>query len=181
VKTISRGGTYFRIAEPGWDDPLDASYSTRNGGRWNAAGSFAVCYLNRDIPTARANARHLLERRLDPLAMTVDDLDPDELPVLIETTVDADDFVDAVTTDGCLDIGLPASYPKGADGSTVPWPECQPIGQAAWDAGEPGIACRSAAAGAAADAEELAWFQRASRLVPTARSRFGAWYGAIDW
>src|ERR1700722_4711179 len=102
---VSRGGRYQRIADPDWDEPLDGSYSARFGGRWNPPGSNPVCYLNRDLPTARANARHLLERRLAGLPVTVDDIDPDELPILVETVVSDDEFVDVLSDDGCIAVG----------------------------------------------------------------------------
>jgi hypothetical protein len=38
-------------------------------------------------------------------------LDAAQAPLLIQTTVDDGDFVDAVTGEGCLDLGLPATYP----------------------------------------------------------------------
>jgi hypothetical protein len=58
----------------------------------------------------------------------------------------------------------------------VPWSRCQPIGQGAWDAGELGIACRSALGRAAG--EELAWFHRDGRARPPVRRRlpFDEWY-----
>jgi hypothetical protein len=181
VKTTDREGTYFRIADPGWDDPLDGSYSARYGGRWNSPGSFPVCYLNRDLPTARANARQLLGRRLEGLAITVDDLDPDELPVLIDTSIERDAFVDVVTDDGCVEAGLDKAYPLDRSGQPVPWEVCQSIGVQAWDRQQPGIACRSAADGAPADGEELAWFQRGTRLTVAAKRVFVDWFGPIDW
>lgn len=181
MTSVVRGGTYFRIADPDWDDPLDGAYSARFGGRWNPPGSFAVCYLNRDLSTARANARHLLERRLEGLPITVDDIDPDELPVLIDAVIEEEGFLDIVTDDGCLAVGLPATYPVDATGTGLPWTLCQPIGVSAWDQGQPGIACRSAAETAPPDGEELAWFQRARRLAVERRRTFDDWYGEIDW
>ena len=178
---VIRGGPYLRIAYPDWDEPLDGSYSARFGGRWNPAGSYPVCYLNRDLPTARANARHMLERRLAGLPVTVDDIDPDELPVLVETVVEDEEFVDVLSAEGCLAVGLPSTYPKGVDGATVPWAICQPIGAAAWDEGRAGMACRSAAETAPPDGEELAWFQRDRRLQVSQRRIFADWYGPVDW
>jgi RES domain len=181
VIVVRRGGRYLRVADPDWDEPLDGSYSARFGGRWNPPGSFAVCYLNRDLPTARANARHLLERRLTGLPFAVDDIDPDELPVLIGTDVDQSEFVDVVTDDGCGGAGLPHTYPHDDKGEVVSWAVCQAIGDTAWGDGRPGIACRSAAETAPADGEELAWFQRDRRLVVAERRSFAEWYGVVDW
>src|SRR5712692_2742102 len=181
MKVLRRGGRYLRLADPDWDDPLDGSYSARFGGRWNPRGSFPVCYLNRDLLTAKANARHFLERRLAGLPLTVDDIDPDELPVLVATDVEEDDFVDVVTGEGCETLGLPYTYPKEADGAPVLWDRCQPIGSAAWDEGRVGVACRSAAETAPADGEEMAWFQRGRRLTAAERRSFHEWYGPVDW
>lgn len=181
MRSIRRRGRYLRIADPGWDDPLDGSYSARFGGRWNPPRSFPVCYLNRDLPTARANARHLLTRRLDGLPITVDDLDPEELPVLVDTDVPADRFVNVVTDAGCVAVGLPRTVPVGESGGPVGWEPCQEIGRQAWDAGHGGVAGRSAAQGAPPDGEELAWFQRDRRLQTLRRRSFDDWYGTVDW
>lgn len=107
MRRIRRGGAYFRIADPTWADPLDAAYSVARGGRWNPPGSFPVLYLNRDLHTSRAN----LERRFAGRPYGPEMLDPARAPLLIQTTVDDGDFVDAVTDEGCLDRGLPATYP----------------------------------------------------------------------
>jgi len=181
MRSIRRGGRYLRVADPSWVDPLDGAHSTRHGGRWNPAGSFPVCYLNRDIDTARANARYFLERRLEGQPFTVDDFDADELPVLVEAEVPEADFVDVVTDEGCVAAGLPSIYPLDDSGAAIAWAVCQPIGQTAWDTGSPGIACRSAAQTAPADDEELTWFQREGRLQPPGRRKFRDWYGRIDW
>lgn len=181
MRHVRRSGRYLRVADPGWEDPLDGAYAARFGGRFNPPGSFPVCYLNRDLPTARANARHLLRQRLQGLPLFVDDLETTELPVLVGTDVGADDFVDVVTDEGCTELGLPVSYPLDASGEVIPWSVCRPIGLSAWDAGEAGIACRSAAEGTQRDGEELAWFQRDQRLAAVDRRRFEDWYGPIDW
>jgi RES domain-containing protein len=181
MKILRRGGRYLRVADPDWDDPLDGSYSARFGGRWNPRASFAVCYLNRDLLTAKANARHLLERRLAGLPFTVDDIDPDELPVLVATDVEDEEFIDVVTDEGCEAVGLPRTYPRQSDGAPVQWDRCQEIVNAAWEEGRTGIACRSAAETAPADGEEMAWFQRDRRLEAVERRRFSEWYGPVDW
>jgi len=52
---------------------------------------------------------------------------------------------------------------------------CQPIGQAAFQAGAAGIACRSAAPQSPPRSEELAWFQR--RRLRRRRTRpFDEWF-----
>ncbi len=155
MRHVRRGGAYFRIADVEWGDPLNAAYSMAHGGRWNPPGSFPVLYLNRDVRTSRANlARKFAGRPYGP-----EMLDPAQAPVLIQTTVKETDVVDAVTDEGCVDLGLPITYPLDADGHEVGWACCQPIGRRAWDASESGIACRSAATHDRTS-EELALFVR---------------------
>lgn len=169
---LRRGGTYFRVADPGWADPLDGSFSAGSGGRWNAAGSFPVVYLNGTLGAARAN----VALRFAGKPYDVEDLDPVAAPVLVITDVPEDDFVDVVSDDGCRAVGLPASYPRDEAGEVVDHGVCQPIGGAAWEAGEPGIACRSAAVGAGRNDEELAWFERGAGLRVTTTNSFDDWF-----
>jgi hypothetical protein len=170
---LRRAGTYLRVADPDWDNPLEGSYAGARGGRWNAPGSFPVVYLNRDVETARANVR----RRFQGQPYQIEDVRPDRLPLLISTELDSNDYVDVVSGAGCAAAGLPRSYPFDAAGELVPHDVCQPIGQAAWDDGDPGIACRSAAPGASRSGEELAWFHRDSTsLIVAASTAFKDWY-----
>jgi hypothetical protein len=173
MRRVRRGGAYFRIADLGWADPLSAVYSLTRGGRWNRPGSFRVLYLNRDLQTSRANlARKFTGRPYGP-----EMLDPAQGPVLIETTVTDTGFVDAVTDEGCVDLGLPVTYPLDDEGKEVGGDRCQPIGSRAWDAGKSGIACRSAATHDRAG-EELALFVRAGEpaLPVDRRLAFDAWF-----
>jgi RES domain-containing protein len=126
IQLIRRGGRYFRVADPGWDNPLDGSYALRSGGRWNPPGSFPVVYLNATVDTARANVALRFEGR----SYSPEDLDPEEAPTLVTTQVGPDDFVDVVTDEGCLAAGLPRTYPR-ENGTTIPHSRCQPIGQRA--------------------------------------------------
>jgi hypothetical protein len=174
MRHLERGGTYVRVVGPDWADPLDASFSVRSGGRWNPPGTFAALYLCRDVETARANARRLLEGQ----PFTFDDLLPERLPALVETTVPEARYVDAVSARGLVSLDLPATYPLDAQGELVPQERCRPIGAAAWAAGEPGIASRSAAPGAPPAGEELALFDRGGRLRRGRRRRFDRWYRA---
>ena len=153
--SVRRGGVSFRIADPAWADPLDAAYSVEAGGRWNPPQTFPVLYLNRDLPTSRAN----VERRFAGRPYGPEMLDPEEAPVLIQTSVDETGFVDAVTDQGCVELGLPATSPIDTSGNEVGWNRCQPVGLAAWNAREMGIACRSAAT-PDRSGEELALFRR---------------------
>ena len=36
------GGTYYRVCDPTWIDPLDTNYAKRDGGRWNSPNEFGV-------------------------------------------------------------------------------------------------------------------------------------------
>ena len=116
MRHVARGGTYVRVVGPDWADPLDASFSLRSGGRWNAPGTFAVLYLCRDVETARANARRLLEGQ----PFTFDDLLPERLPALVETTVPEARYVDAITSRGLASLELPATYPLDGRGKSSP-------------------------------------------------------------
>ena len=162
----------MRVADPDWEDPLDGTYARDAGGRWNPPGSFPVVYLNADERVARAN---VLQRYRD-LPYGPEDLEPALAPDLVSTVVPDIEYVDVVTDAGCVAAGLPASYPVDGSGRKVPWRACRPVGQTAWDAGLPGIACRSAADGAPRDGEELAWFSREARLTPLDRRRFEEWF-----
>ena len=182
MEVIDREGEYYRVADSAWSDPLDGSYSMRFGARWNAPGSFPVTYLNADVGTARANARRFLTEGLQGQPFSVEDLDPAELPVLVSTDVPDGQYLDVVTRPGCVGNGLPPTYPSDGAGGIVAWTVCQKVGQEAWDADLPGVACRSAAAGAPNDGEELAWFDRhVVTLEAKETQAFEDWYGPIDW
>jgi|SRR2546422_10599873 len=155
MRRVRRGGAYFRIADPNWPDPLDASYSVARGGRWNPPGSFPVLYLNRDVHTSRANLR----RRFAGLPYGPELLRPEQTPLLVETTVAEADYVDVITDEGCREVGLPTTYPVDTHGHEIDRGRCQEIGSRAWQAGERGIACRSAATHDRSG-EELALFRR---------------------
>ena len=170
--TVTRCGEYMRVADPAWADPLSGESARVCGGRWNAPGSFPVVYLNGDERVARANVLH----RFAGLPYGPEDLEPLAGPILVSTIVPEDDFVDVVSDAGCVAAGLPATYPVDADGGAVAHEACRPLGLAAWGAGLPGIACRSAALGASSAGEELAWFARGERLVPLGVRAFADWY-----
>lgn len=169
---LRRGGHYYRVASPDWDDPLDGVAAMPKGARWHAPGAFPVVYLN----ATRELARLFVLHRLRGFPYGPEDLDPDAAPVLVTADIAEDDFVDVVSEGGCVAAGLPATYPFHPDGRPVTAEECRPVGQAAWDGGEPGIACRSASTGARLSDEELAWFQRETRLTAVTIERFPDWY-----
>jgi hypothetical protein len=171
--TARRGGAYNRLAEPAWADPLDVGFARERGGRWNGPGSFGVLYLNRSVALARAQARHKLAGQ----PYGVEDLDESEQHDLVEVEVPDGDYLDCVTGAGLEAVGLPAGYPSHPDGRAVEHAECRPVAEAARDDGRPGVACRSAAAGAPVGDEELAVFDTAvGGVVMTGRLAFAAWY-----
>lgn len=158
MRTCQSGGAYLRIADPDWLDPLDGSASMVRGGRWNAAGSYPAIYLNADIETARANAELLIERTTEGMPFTVDDLDPEGLPVLVTVDLPSCDVLDAVSPRGLADAGLPVTYPRRPAGDPLPWEACQRVGMRAHDDGLSRIAYRSSAR--AAGGGEVAWLPR---------------------
>jgi hypothetical protein len=170
--TILRGGDYYRVADPSWTDPLTGHFAKERGRRWNPPGSFPVVYLNRDEAVARANVARLYAGR----PYGPEDFKRGPAPDLVTVQVAGDDYVDIVTDAGCVAAGLPTSYPLDATGVVIGHEVCQPIGQDVWDAGHPGIACRSAAPGASADGEELAWFARGRRLTALKVRSFADWF-----
>jgi RES domain len=164
VRTIRRGGPYLRVADPGWEDPLDGRYAAERGGRWNPPESFPVVYLCRSVAVARAN----VYRKLEGQPYGPEDLHPEAGPILVRTNATEDRYLNVVTDAGCRDAGLPKSYPRDGRGRIVSHRRCHPIGLRAWEAGLPGVAARSAATAAlrrghppaAGTDEELAYFGR---------------------
>jgi len=169
---VSRGGTYYRVADPQWRDPLDGRRGVAKGGRWNAPESFPVVYLNQ----TRALARKFVAHKLRDQPYGPEDLDPGGGPTLTTVDLETEDHVDVVTDIGCIAAGLPSSYPRDAAGQTIPHEVCRPIGRTAWDAGEPGVACRSATTTAETTDEELAWFQRTDPPTAVAIEPFVNWF-----
>lgn len=168
----ARSGTYFRVADPDWEDPLDGLPGVTSGGRWNPPGSFPVVSLNRSVSLARLFVAH----RLRGQPYGPEDLDPETAPSLAHADVPEASYVDIVTDDGCRSAGLPVTYPFESQSKVVPHAVCWPIGERAWLQGEPGIACRSATKGAATSDEELAWFQRGSQLALSNLQPFSEWF-----
>lgn len=171
MRHIRRGGRYVRVADPSWRDPLSGEHSRVRGGRWNAPGAFGVVYLNGSLDLARALVRAQLEDR----GIRPEDVLPEAGPDLIATTVPDESFVNAVTDAGLRSVSLPTTYPRDSRGKIIAHRVCQAIGQLAWDAGEQGIACRSATRGAQSDGEELAYFGRKELRVETTE-QFAAWF-----
>lgn len=174
-RSVDRGGSYNRLVEPSWSDPLDTSYSKAKGGRWNAPGGFGVLYLSSTDHMARAQVDH----KLVGTPFDIDDLDPTEQHDLIEVDVSVGEFLECVSDAGLQAAGLPASYPVDGSGMTVSHAVCQPVGACAYaESSLCGVACRSVARRAAADDEELCVFDRdvASLVRETGRRTFSDWY-----
>jgi hypothetical protein len=146
VRTIARSGRYYRVCDPSWDDCCDGRYAAEFGGRWNPPSSFLTLYLNRDVETARANAKRIYEGE----AFGLFDLNPVMRPHLQVIELTPCEPVDAVTAEGLRALRLPSSYPE-----SVGWNVCQRIGARQHDDGAAGIAARSAAL---PGGEELALF-----------------------
>jgi RES domain len=168
MRHVRRGGRYLRVADQGWSDPLSGAYSRAAGGRWNPPGAFDVVYLNANIAVARAQVR----RKLAPLGIGPEDLDPITGPVLVATEVPTEAYVDAVSDPGLRSLGLSGAYPLDAAGAEVGHEICRPLGLKAHEAGEVGVAARSAAAW---PGEELAYFG-GSRLRVKERTSFADWF-----
>lgn len=99
--------------------------------------------------------------------------------MLVATDVPDGEHADCLTDPGLQGWGLPTSYPQHADGRPVKWEECWPVGDAAYEAGLDGVACRSAAEGARLDDHELAYFVRdnAPALEPVGKPlAFNDWF-----
>lgn len=171
MRHVRRGGAYLRVADPSWRDPLSGEYARSRGGRWNAPGAFAVVYLNASLGVARA----LVRSRLEDRSIRPEDVLPEAGPVLVHTTVPDNAYVNAVTDAGLRALHLPATYPLDDRGRVIPHSVCQTIGRLASDAGEQGIACRSAAKDAPTSEEELAYFGRQSLRVEDTE-QFADWF-----
>ena len=171
---VTRGGPYVRVADPTWLRPLDPRFAQERGGRWNPPRSFPVV----DLGATRDIARAVVLRRFEGLPYGLVDLLPSRAPMLIATDVPEGRLVDVVGDAGCCAAGLPASYPLDGRGRTIAWARTQPVGKAAWEQGERGIACRSSVITRRERGEELALFVRASadRLRVTRRSAFEDWF-----
>jgi len=164
-------GTYFRVADADWADPLDSNFAQASGGRWNAPNAHQVLYLNANDQTARANVR----AKFEGLSYGPEDLDPADAPRLVDVDIPHGEACELRTDEGLSQLGHPSTYPLAVDGSIVPWATCQPIGAQVHEAGLDGIACRSAAPGGH---EELAWFPQPGRPDVSAGTRreFPDWY-----
>ena len=165
---------WWRVADPGWTDPLDPGFAGRRGGRWNPADSFPVLYLNEDRMTARLNLLAFVAHwPYEP-----EDLRDDTGPLLVGCTLPSRQLVcDAHTVAGLNAARLPATCPLDEAGEIVPHARCQPIGVRAKAARLRGVHARSARSPGGAG-RELAWFPVSvrSRARHVAKLRFTEWY-----
>jgi RES domain-containing protein len=100
-RTVRRGGSYNRLAEPSWANPLDTSYSRQRGGRWNPPGSFGALYLNRDLRMARLQVLH----KLSGHPYGIEDLDEAEQHDLVDVEVVAREWLDCAIVAGLAEMG----------------------------------------------------------------------------
>lgn len=161
---------WLRVVDPDWDDPVDASFAARTGGRWNPTGTPAL-YLCDSSATAQGQVRRLcLDRFLE-----LEDLADDALD-MVTVTIPSGVALDAHTDAGLHAVNLPTSYPLNDGRSPVGHETCQPIGASAYDQGLDGVHARSAAPQAQPHHLELAWFPRGRAATPGAkRVPFGRW------
>jgi hypothetical protein len=161
---LPAGHTWWRVADAAWDDPLDATWADRAGGRWNAPGDGPTLYLNADVATARAQ----VPRMLAGTAIDPEDLRDDAPFVLIPVRLPSRQRVaDATTDTGLVALGLPRTYPRRPRGGEVPWAACRAAARTVRTAGLRGVHARSAAT-PDGSGRELAWFP-----APGARARAG--------
>lgn len=171
------GRIWLRLADPEWDDPLDASYSETRGGRWNPPGAFAVLYLNADLETARLQVRHFTQGT----SAEPEDLRDDAL-LLVPVEIAADQrAADAVTDEGLRALDLPVTYPLQS-GTPIPHTTCQARGVVVFARGLHGVLARSALGSAAVPGTELAWFTRGTRAQEVyRRMEYGEWRDGESW
>lgn len=173
MRRLRRGGTYYRVCDPGWKDCGDTSFNRVRGGRWNPPGEFGALYLNRTLEVAAAQARWNFRGE----ALGLFDLRPEQRPDFQEFEVEERLFVNAVTEKGLSDLGLPPRFPY-----RVEHRRCRRIGRRHYGAGERGIASRSAAECDGPGrwvGEELVLFDREADPIPATpgvRTAFDGWY-----
>jgi hypothetical protein len=166
--------TWWRIADPAWQDPLNPRFAQQRGGRWNPPGSYLTLYLNEDLVTARLNLRRFIAQwPYEP-----EDLREDTGPILVGALLPRRQTVcDVHSRGGVAAAGLPASYPLDDNGRRVPHARCQPIGARAKLSGLRGVRSRCARSRDGAG-RELAWFPLTVRSLARLKQtlRFEDWY-----
>jgi hypothetical protein len=109
---VPDGHEWLRVVDPVWTDPIDASHSMENGGRWNPPRSWAALYLNFDLDTARLQVLRLLEGT----PFLADDLADDAFDLVAVMLPNSQTALDVVSEVGVAAVGLPASYPATGTG-----------------------------------------------------------------
>lgn len=173
-ETVPNSHTWWRIADPSWDNPLDPSFAQRHGGRWNPPDSFPVLYLNEDLETARLNLALFVAKQ----PYELDDLREEMRPTLVACSLPREQEVcDAHSQAGLVAVGLPVTYPLDSNGTLVPQSRCRPIGARARNAHLRGVRARSARDASGAR-RELAWFPASTRSVarPLRTLTFAVWF-----
>lgn len=163
MKTVRQGGRFYRVCDPSWVDCCDATFSTIDGGRWNPPGTFPVLYLNANVQTAAANARH----KYDGEIFGILDLNPTTRPHLQIVDVAQCVAADAISPEGLAALDLPRDFPERVDYHT-----CQEIAVKIHHEGHAGIASRSAAL---SDGRELA-LMKLELATKQQRISFDQWY-----
>lgn len=173
VHHLARGGSYYRVCGPDWDDPSDTTYSKTHGGRWNAPGTFGALYLNENLEGARANARRWIEGNFGAGTLP-EDIAEAFLPDVASFQIARRNFADAVTDRGRKALGLTPRYATGKG-----YARCRRIGARLYAAKEFGITTLSAAT---TQNEELVVFDTVVKQIakPGPRRRFADWFSPIS-
>jgi hypothetical protein len=169
---------WLRVASPDWVNPLDPGWAGIHGGRWNPPKAFPTLYLNADVQTAQLQ----IERLCEGMPFTPEDLSDDAYLLVPARLPPAQRAADAVSEQGLVALGLPASYPLGRDGKLLNHATCQPIGKQVRELRFNGVWCRSAAS-TDGRGRELAWFPgtRAAKPLRKPPIPFGQWRYASTW
>lgn len=163
---------WVRVAKPDWEDPFDASFAGRHGGRWNPPRSWPTLYLNRDLDTARAQVSRLLEGTF----ARPEDLSDDAF-VLVAARLPIVEVADVVSASGVKAAGLPSTYPLNSNGSIVSHGRCQAVGTQAHADGLGGVEARSACTPDGSGRELALWSGLESVRSVRRRVPYGRWRG----
>lgn len=168
---VPDGHEWLRVVDPVRTDPIDASHSMENGGRWNPPRYWAALYLNSDRDTARLQVLRLLEGT----PFLPDDFADDAFDLVAVMLPNAQTALDVVSEVGVATVGLLASYPATATGVRVPHEECWPVATDAHDSGLDAVWCRSAASVDGTGRELSRWPAGRNAVWDRKRSPHGDW------
>lgn len=169
---------WLRVASPYWVNALDPAWAGTQGGRWSPPNAFPTLYLNADVQTAQLQ----IERLCEGMPFSPEDLSDDAYTLVPSRLPKSQRAADAVSVQGLVALGLPASYPLGSDGKVIDYAVCQPIGKQVRELRLNGVWCRSAAS-TDGRGRELAWFPGTRTALPLRKppSPFGHWRYASTW